>query len=273
MAHRLHDAGQHPNLIFRYCNQQCESGSDLKQARDHAADGDGSGQSTIGVTNLISHDRSQLQPYKAEANHSKGGDEAKIAGNPEVTSGHGCPKAMSDDDAQSNQGGRGYSGADAAQVVDPLAYSQAEHVEDDQEYEQNQRSAKCKYWLVRQTLSTFPRNEDRNTDKIQQHCGHVKNIVGPVTPTGHESVEVSEKSFCPQVNATLAGITMCQFDDGDTLRPEKQKQCQNPQPDGNGSIGGDGRNHIEVDHRHYEQQNQVPAAEHALQMRLVDLTL
>ncbi len=62
---------------------------------------------------------------------------------------------------------------------------------------------------------------------------------------------------------------MRQFDDGDALRPEEQDQGYDPQPDRHAAVGRNRRNHVEVKDCDHEQQDQVGAAEHALEVRLV----
>ena len=62
---------------------------------------------------------------------------------------------------------------------------------------------------------------------------------------------------------------MRKFDDGDSLRPEEQKQRNDPQPNGDSAIGGDARNHIQIEDRHHKQQHEIPAAENAFQVGLL----
>ena len=63
-------------------------------------------------------------------------------------------------------------------------------------------------------------------------------------------MEVAEYPLGPEVHAALTGIAVRQFDDRDALRPEKQQQRQRPQPHRYSAVGGDGRNHIEVNDGH-----------------------
>ena len=60
-------------------------------------------------------------------------------------------------------------------------------------------------------------------------------------------MEVAEYPLGPEVHAALTGIAVRQFDNGDALRPEKEQQCQGPEPDGHAAIGRDRRNHVQVD--------------------------
>ncbi len=84
-------------------------------------------------------------------------------------------------------------------------------------------------------------------------------------------MKVAENTLGPEVDAALARIAVGQLDYRDALRPEEQQKSENPQPDGDRAVRRDGGNHVQIHHRHHEQQNQVPTAEDALQMRLVDL--
>ena len=84
-------------------------------------------------------------------------------------------------------------------------------------------------------------------------------------------MEVTEDFFGPQVDAAFTGVAMGQFNDGDALRPEKEKQRDEPEPDGNAAIGGNARNDIQVEDGNDKQQHQVPASEDALKVRLVGI--
>ncbi len=81
-------------------------------------------------------------------------------------------------------------------------------------------------------------------------------------------MEVAEDFFGPQVDAALAGIALCEFDDGDALRPEEKEQRDEPEPDRDSAVGGDGRNDIQIEDRDHEEQHQVPASEDSFQVRL-----
>ena len=49
-------------------------------------------------------------------------------------------------------------------------------------------------------------------------------------------------------------------------RMEKKKKRNDPEPDGDATIRSDGRNNVEVEDGNDEEQNEVPAAEDALEM-------
>ena len=62
---------------------------------------------------------------------------------------------------------------------------------------------------------------------------------------------------------------MREFDHRDPLRPEKQQQRDDPQPDGHAAIGRDAGNNIQIEDGDDKQQHQVKASKDALQVRLV----
>jgi hypothetical protein len=82
-------------------------------------------------------------------------------------------------------------------------------------------------------------------------------------------VEVAEDFLGPQIDAAFSGIAMGQFDDGDALRPEKEQQGNDPEPDCDAAVGRDGWNDVQIEDGDYEEQNQVPAAKDALQVRMI----
>ena len=82
-------------------------------------------------------------------------------------------------------------------------------------------------------------------------------------------MEVPKDLFGPEVNATFPGVALRQFNDGDSLRPEEKKQGDDPEPDGHAAIGGDRGNNVQIEDGDDEQQDQVEAAEDALQVWLV----
>ena len=61
---------------------------------------------------------------------------------------------------------------------------------------------------------------------------------------------------------------MRKFDYGDALRPEEEEERDDPQPNGHSAVGGNGRNHIEVEDRHDKQQHEIAAPESTNQMGL-----
>ena len=84
-------------------------------------------------------------------------------------------------------------------------------------------------------------------------------------------MEVAKHFLCPQIHAAFAGIAMRKFDHRDPLWPEKQKQRNQPQPDGYASVRRYAGDDVEIKYRHHKQQHQVTASEDALQVRLVGI--
>ena len=60
---------------------------------------------------------------------------------------------------------------------------------------------------------------------------------------------------------------MRKLNHGDALRPEKKQKRNDPQPNRYATIGGDGRNDVEIENSNHEEQNEVPTAQYAAQMR------
>src|SRR5579871_3700914 len=100
-------------------------------------------------------------------------------------------------------------------------------------------------------------------DEIEHHRRHVHHVVGPVAPARQKSMKVAEDFFGPEINAALARITMRQFDDGDALRPKKQQQRDDPEPDRDATIGRDRRHNIEIEDGDDEKKHEVETAEDA----------
>ncbi len=79
-------------------------------------------------------------------------------------------------------------------------------------------------------------------------------------------MKIAEDLFGPEIDAAFAGVTMSEFNDGDSLRPEKQQQGDDPEPDRDAAVGGDRRDNIEIEDGDDEKKNEVPTAEHAAKM-------
>src|ERR1700728_2118833 len=106
-----------------------------------------------------------------------------------------------------------------------------------------------------------PEHIDRHADEIEHDRRHVKHVVGPVAPAGEKSVEIAKDFFGPEIDATLTGIAMRQFDDGDALWPEEQKQRDDPEPDCDTAVGRDGRDDVQVEDRDNEKEDEITASE------------
>jgi len=57
----------------------------------------------------------------------------------------------------------------------------------------------------------------------------------------------------------------------DSLRPEKQQERNQPQPNGYASVRGDAWHNIQIEHRHNEERDKVPAAKNPFQVHGVFL--
>src|SRR6201999_1824870 len=92
--------------------------------------------------------------------------------------------------------------------------------------------------------------EYRYADEVQHHRRHIEHVVGPIAPAREESVKVTEHFFGPEIDAAFPGIALRQLNHGNALRPEKEKQRNQPQPDRNPSIGCDPRHYIQRSEEH-----------------------
>jgi hypothetical protein len=59
---------------------------------------------------------------------------------------------------------------------------------------------------------------------------------------------------------------MSQLDHRDSLRPEKKDEADNPEPDGYAAVRRNARHNVQVEYRHDEERDEVPAPECSLQM-------
>src|SRR5262249_18019844 len=123
--------------------------------------------------------------------------------------------------------------------------------------------------IVSQAGVAGTHGKNRDADEVKHHGWHVEHVVRPVAPAGKESVEVPEDFFCPEINAAFPRIPVSQFDDSYALRPEKEEQGNHPEPHGDAAVGSNAGHDVQVEYSNHEEQNQVEAAEYALQVRLV----
>ena len=63
-------------------------------------------------------------------------------------------------------------------------------------------------------------------------------------------MKVTEFFFGPQIDAAFAGITVRQLDDGNSLRPEKQKDGNDPEPNRDAAVRGDRGDNVQVENGH-----------------------
>src|SRR5437016_8706566 len=120
-------------------------------------------------------------------------------------------------------------------------------------------------FVVRERFVAGSQNKQEHTDEIKHDRRHVHHVVRPVAPAGEKTVEVSEDFLGPEVHAALTRKAMREFNHGDTLWPEEQREGDDPQPDRYAAIGGDGRNDVEVEDGDNKKQNEVPASQHPAQ--------
>ena len=94
--------------------------------------------------------------------------------------------------------------------------------------------------------------------------GEVGKIAGPVGPSRHETGEVSEGVFAPDVEATFAGIAGGKFQDGECERGVEAEPGADPDDDGAGSGSGGGGDPAQADAGDDIEQNEIAEAEHTL---------
>ena len=76
-------------------------------------------------------------------------------------------------------------------------------------------------------------------------------------------MEVAEDFFGPEIDSAFAGIAVSEFDDGDALRPEEEDEGDDPEPDGDAAVGGDGGDYVQVEDGDYEEEDEIAASEGA----------
>ncbi len=77
-------------------------------------------------------------------------------------------------------------------------------------------------------------------------------------------MEIAEDFLRPKVDAAFAGIAVGEFNDGDALRPEEEHERNDPQPDGDAAVCGDGWQDVEIEDGDNEKEHEVALSEHAL---------
>ena len=218
---------------------------------------------------FVAHDGGEFEADQAEADHAEGiQNEARVGGNLEIGSGDGGAEARPDHYPEADQYGGGDEGSDGAEVVDPLADAEAEDVQDGEQREQDQRSGGGEEFVIGEAEVAGTEHVDRDADEVEHDGRHVEHVVGPVAPAGEESVEVAEDFFGPEIDSAFAGIAMGEFDDGDALRPEEKKKGDDPEPDGDAAVGGDGGDDVEVENGDDEEEDEIAASEGADQVGL-----
>ncbi len=224
------------------------------------------------LLDFVAHDGGEFETDETEADHAEGiQDEAGIWRDAKIRSGHRGAKARPDNDSQTDENSSCDEGSDGAEVVEPLPYSESNDVEDGEKSEQEGRGDHGKVLAVGESGVARTQRENGDADEIEHHRRHVEHVVGPVAPAGEETVEVAENFFGPEIDATLAGITVGQFDDRDALRPEEEEQRNDPEPDSDATVGGDRGHDVEIEYGDDEEEDEIKAAEDAFEVRLVGL--
>ena len=70
-------------------------------------------------------------------------------------------------------------------------------------------------------------------------------------------MKISEDLFGPEVNASFTGIAVSEFNDCNSLRPEKQNKGNDPKPNGDAAISGNRGNDVQVEDCDNKEQNEV----------------
>src|SRR5712664_1040441 len=245
----LNDALQDADILFAHGQKQRQSCAEVQSSREKTSPSNGAGKRSPRILNLVTHDGTQFEPDQAEADDTERADQANVAGNAEIGCGHRGTKTKEDDKPEANERDRGNRGTHPTQIVDPPADAQAAYIQDNKKGEKHHRCAEGKPRIIGKRAGARARDVNGYAHEIEKDRGHVEDIIRPIAPSREEAVEVAEYLFGPEIYAALTRIAARQFDDGDALRPEKEKQRQEPKPDGYAAVRRDGRNYIEVDDR------------------------
>src|SRR5450432_1050559 len=105
------------------------------------------------------------------------------------------------------------------------------------------------------------KHEYRYADEVQHDGRDVHHVVGPIAPARQEAVELAENFLGPKIHAALSRIAMRQFDNGDTLGPEKHKERNNPEPNRDAAIRSNAGHHVQIEYRDNKERDKVPAAQ------------
>src|SRR5208282_4655169 len=106
----------------------------------------------------------------------------------------------------------------------------------------------------------------RDAHEIEHHRGDVHHVIRPVAPAGEEAVEIAEFPLGPQIHAAFPRIAMSKLNHGNSLRPEKKNQRNQPKPNGDAAVRRDAGHHIEIEYGDNEERHQVPAPQRPLQV-------
>src|ERR1019366_445703 len=268
VADGLHDSLKHVDVLADG-DQERERGTDIESAGKDSAPGYRAGKRAAGILDFVSHDGGEFKADQTEADDAEGiENEARVGGNPEVGGSDGGAETRPDHCAETDQNGGGDESSNCAEVVDPLADAETDNVENGEQGKQCERSSECERFVIGESCVARAQDKDGDADEVEHDGRHVEHVVGPVTPAGEESVEVAEDFLRPEIDATLTGIAMSEFDDGDALRPEEKKKRDDPEPDGDAAVGRDGGDYVQVEDGNYEEEDEIAASEGAHQVGL-----
>ena len=108
-------------------------------------------------------------------------------------------------------------------------------------------------------------SENGHTDEIQKDRRNVHHIVRPIAPARKKSVEGAKDFLGPEINAALARVTLGEFDDRNSLRPEKKGQRNHPKPNGDAAIRCNRWQHVQIENGNNEQKHQIPLTQNPFQ--------
>src|SRR4029077_14805618 len=98
--------------------------------------------------------------------------------------------------------------------------------------------------------------------------GNVHHVVRPVAPAGKKSVESPKHFLGPEIYSAFTGVALSEFNHGNSLRPKKEHQRNDPKPDGNAAICRDRGQHVQIENGNDEQKYQISLTKNPFQMRL-----
>ncbi len=124
--------------IFSHGDEQGKSGAHVERAGKDSAQSDSTGEGAAGVLDFVAHDRREFEANQAEADDAERiQDETRVCGDFEIYRSDGGAKARPDHYAQTDQDGGGDERSDGAEIVNPLADSEADDVEHSEESQQD----------------------------------------------------------------------------------------------------------------------------------------
>src|SRR5271168_14045 len=186
----LHNALQHID-IFADSDQQSERRAHIKETRQYSSPRNRARKSTAGVVDLVTHDRSKLKTHQPNTNHTERiQNETRIRWNLEVGGANTRPKSRPHHDTEADKHGGGNKSSNRPDIVDPLADTKSENIENGEQRKQRKRHYRSKCLVVGQPQMTRANHVDRYADKIEHYRRHIQHVIRPVTPAGEKSVKI-----------------------------------------------------------------------------------